>query len=181
MKSADGILSKRILLGVQSGEDASYITRPHFVSNVLRELSHLKMSLPARFWWPLIAVFVAGCGPPLSEPSSHNISGTWISSAHIGPLSDMRAHITQQPDGKLQGGWSAKVSPPDAPCPPGLGANPTGPVNGTNTVLEIRFSMLGAGDFEGQAVDDHTLRGSFTSCGGVFPITFTSSFVPAGS
>jgi hypothetical protein len=73
--------------------------------------------------------------------------------------------ITQQPDGTLNGEWTGKAFPPDAACPPGLGSNPTGPVNGSNTILEVQFSLLGAGDFQGQVLDSKTLKGSFESCG----------------
>jgi hypothetical protein len=82
----------------------------------------------------------------------------------IGPLSGVRMSITQLPDGTVSGQWSATVVQANPPCPAGLGTNPTGPVNGTNTILEVRLSLLGAGDFDGQAIDNKTLKGSFISC-----------------
>lgn len=112
----------------------------------------------------LAIAVVASCGPPLTQPSSQDISGRWATTDTIGPLSDVEMSITQLPDGTVSGQWSATIFPADAPCPPGLGANPTGPVNGTNTVLEVRLSLLGAGDFYGQAIDSQTLKGSFVSC-----------------
>jgi hypothetical protein len=123
------------------------------------------MKLPEWLCRSLIVIAViANCGPPLTQPSSQDISGRWVTTDVIGPLSDVEMNITQRPDGTVSGQWSAKVLPTNAPCPPGLGANPTGPVNGTNTVLEVRLSLLGAGDFDGQAIAGQTLKGSFVSC-----------------
>jgi len=80
--------------------------------------------------------------------------------------------ITQQPDGIVEGQWSGQLSVPDPECPPGLGGNPTGTVSGRNSVLEVRLSLLGAGDFVGQVGDDGTVQGSFESCNNVYPIKF---------
>ncbi|MGZ3573065.1 MAG: hypothetical protein ACXWND_13905, partial [Gemmatimonadaceae bacterium] len=128
--------------------------------------------IPGWFWASTLSLALVACGPPLSEPSSHDISGRWVTSAVIGPLTQIQIDITQNADGTLEGQWSGKTSSPDAPCPPELGSSPTGPVNGTNTVLEIRFEVLGAGDFQGQLADDQTLRGSFRSCGGFYAVSF---------
>jgi hypothetical protein len=126
----------------------------------------------------LLVIAVAdSCGPSLTQPSSLDISGRWATTDTIGPLSDVEMSITQQPDGTVSGEWSAKIFPADAPCPPGLGVNPAGPVNGTNTVLEVRLALLGAGDFDGQAIDSKTLRGAFVSCSIASVIVF--SFVGA--
>jgi hypothetical protein len=112
----------------------------------------------------LVIAVINACGPSLTQPSSLDIGGRWATTDAIGPLSDVEMSITQRPDGTVSGQWSAKMFPENAPCPPGLGANPTGPVNGTNTVLAVRLSLLGAGDFDGQAIDSRTLKGSFVSC-----------------
>ena len=121
----------------------------------------------------LVIALVESCGPPLTQPSSQDISGRWTTSDPIGPLSDVQVTITQRLGGTLSGQWSGKFFPADAACPPGLGSNPTGSVNGTNTVLEVRFSLLGAGDFDGQAIDSKTLKGSFISCGNAYPVIFS--------
>lgn len=121
----------------------------------------------------LLIALVQSCGPPLTQPSSQDISGRWTTSDPIGPLSNVQVSITQRPDGTLSGQWSANFFPLGAACPPGLGSSPTGPLNGTNTVLEVRFSLLGAGDFQGQAIDSKTLKGSLESCGGVYPVIFS--------
>jgi hypothetical protein len=135
-----------------------------------------KMKIPAFLCCASLAIVLLGnCGPPLTQASSLDISGRWITSDSIGPLSNVQLTITQQ-SGVLSGTWSAKVFPVDAPCPPGLGTSPAGPLSGTNTVLEVRFSLLGAGDFEGQAIDTKTIKGSVQSCGTDYPIVF--SLVP---
>jgi hypothetical protein len=120
----------------------------------------------------LVAAIVA-CGPSLTQPSSRDISGRWASIDTFGPLSSLELSITQQPDGTVSGQWSGRVFPENAPCPPNLGANPTGPVNGTNTVLEVRLTLLGAGDFDGQAIDSETLKGSMVSCGSTYPVVWS--------
>jgi hypothetical protein len=133
-----------------------------------------RMKLPGWLGLPLLVIAVVeGCGPPLTQPSSHDISGRWATTDAIGTLSNVEMSITQRPDGTVSGQWSATMFPADAPCPPGLGANPSGPVNGTNTVLEVRLSLLGAGDFDGQATDSKTLRGSFVSCSSAEVIVFS--------
>jgi hypothetical protein len=132
------------------------------------------MKLPGWHCRPLLVIAaVASCGPPLTEPSSLNISGRWATTDAIGPVSDAEMSITQRPDGTVSGQWSAKVFPDTASCPPDLGTNPTGPVNGANTVLEVRLSLLGVGDFDGQAIDGKTLEGSFISCGNSYTIVFS--------
>ena len=81
--------------------------------------------------------------------------------------------LAESPDGTVQGQWSAKLVPSDATCPPNLPSPPTGPVSGSNTVLALNLSILGTGDFQGQALDDGTLRGSIRSCEVLYPVTFT--------
>jgi hypothetical protein len=120
----------------------------------------------------LVIALVEGCGPPISDPSSVNISGNWATSTPIGAVSDVQMSITQRPDGTLSGQWSGRA-PADTICPPELGLNPTGPVSGSNTVLEVRLSFLGVGDFDGQAINGGTLKGTFDSCGMAYMIVFS--------
>jgi hypothetical protein len=119
----------------------------------------------------LVVALVASCGPPLTEPSPLDVSGHWMTSDSVGVLSDLEVTITQRRDGTLSGQWSGKA-PANAVCPPDLGLNPTGPVSGINTVLEVRLAVLGAGDFDGQMVDSQTLKGTFDSCGVGYSIVF---------
>lgn len=128
----------------------------------------------------LVIAGLASCGPPLTDPSSQNLSGRWVTTDGIGPLYNVAMIITQRTDGTISGTWTANVSPPHPFCPPGLG-NPTdGTLTGANTVLEVRLALLGAGDFAGQAIDSKTIKGSFVSCDIVYAVRF--SFVgPAPS
>jgi len=130
--------------------------------------------------WAFV-VGLATCGPPLTQPSSRNLSGRWTSTDHIGPVLNVNVTINQTPDGTISGTWSSDVSPPHPKCPPELTNKGTGPVNGRNTVLGVQFSLLGAGDFQGQSDDGKTMRGSLFSCGLFYPIHFVlAAPVPAG-
>ncbi|HYS70082.1 MAG TPA: hypothetical protein VEM14_07545 [Gemmatimonadaceae bacterium] len=126
-------------------------------------------------WLRRLALIVlsTSCGPALTEPASLNISGRWSTSDAIGPVTMLQLDLAESPDGTVQGQWSGKLVPADATCPPSLGPTPTGPITGTNTVLALNLSILGTGDFQGQALDDRTLRGSVFSCGIFYRVTFT--------
>jgi hypothetical protein len=133
-----------------------------------------RMKLPGWLCHSLLAIAVVGaCGPSLTQPSSRDLTGRWATVDAIGALSSIEMSITQQPDGTVSGQWSAIVFPANPPCPPGVGSNATGPVTGTHTVLEVRLAFLGAGDFDGQATDSKTLRGSFVSCSTAKVIVFS--------
>lgn len=141
-----------------------------FFSPVLTRLGRILTVL-------LISALCAECGPPLTDPSHVDLSGHWVSTDQIGPVSDIEMDIIQHEDGSVEGNWSGKAITPIV-CPPGLGTNPTGPVNGSNTVLEVRLALLGAGDFQGQIVDDKTLKGSFDSCQNIYEVSFSLAAVP---
>ncbi len=121
----------------------------------------------------VVSAALVGCGPELTQPSSTSVSGHWTSLNQIGPLSNLSLNITQQSGGVVGGSWAGKSFPPDAVCPPNLGASPTGGVSGTNTVVEVHLSLVGAGDFDGQLIDAKNLKGSFSSCGTTYPINFS--------
>jgi hypothetical protein len=130
--------------------------------------------------WALVVVLTA-CGPPLTQPSSLDLTGSWTSADHIGPVFNLEMAIRQNPDGTIVGTWASDVSPPYPACPPDLSAKSTGTVSGSNTVIGVQFSLLGAGDFQGQAIDSATMRGSFESCGATYVIVFARAGpVPAG-
>jgi len=128
----------------------------------------------------LLVVFTA-CGPPLSEPSSLNLSGRWTSTDHIGPIVNLEMVLSQNADGTITGTWVADVPPPHPACPPELSPRSNGTVNGNNTVIGITLAILGTGDFQGQAIDGGTLHGSILSCSNLYPVTWTlAGPVPAG-
>jgi hypothetical protein len=121
----------------------------------------------------LLLAMIPSCGPELSEPNQLDISGRWTSTDAVGTVSNISLAITQNSDGTVGGNWSARFFPPDAACPPGLKPASTGPVNGTNTVLDVRLAILGVGDFSGQLIDRQTLKGSLLSCSVVYRVTFS--------
>ena len=130
-------------------------------------------------WLGCLALIVVStsCGPALTEPSAINISGRWSTSDAIGPLTVLQLDLAQNSDGTVQGHWSGSVPPAkDGQCPFAAGADLSdlsGPVSGTNTVLALNLSIQGTGDFQGQALQDRTLRGSVFSCGIFYRVTFT--------
>jgi hypothetical protein len=124
-------------------------------------------------WVLLVIAVLEACGPSLTQPSSEDISGRWATTEPIGILSDVQISITQLRDGTVSGEWSATTLSPNPSCPPDLGPSPIGSVSGTNTVLGVYLSLLGAGDFEGQIVDSETLEGSFVSCSSVYAVVWS--------
>jgi hypothetical protein len=130
--------------------------------------------------WALLVIFTA-CGPPLTQPSSLNLSGHWTSTDHIGPVFNLEMIISQKTDGTITGTWAGDVSPPNPACPPGLSARSEGTITGTNTVIGVALAILGTGDFQGQAIDSTTLRGTILSCENYYPLTWTlAGPAPAG-
>jgi hypothetical protein len=130
--------------------------------------------------WALAVVFTA-CGPPLTTPSSLNLTGRWTSTDHIGPVFNLEIIISQTPDGMITGTWNSDVAPPHPPCPPDVSDRGVGTVDGTHTVVGVQFSLKGAGDFQGQATDNSTMRGSIQSCGYDYAVTFSlAGPAPAG-
>ena len=121
----------------------------------------------------LLVALLSACGPELSEPSQLNITGNWASNDPIGPVHDVRLEITQALDGTVNGHWSAGNSSPDAPCPPSLGSTPAGALNGRHTIVQVQLSLVGVGDFSGQAINEQVLRGSLETCGQIYPMIFT--------
>jgi len=130
--------------------------------------------------WALVVVFTA-CGPPLTTPSSLNLTGRWTSADHIGPVFNLEVIIRQTPDGMITGTWDSDVAPPHPTCPPDVSNRGVGTVDGSNTVVGVQFSLKGAGDFQGQAIDGTTMRGSFESCGRTYAVTLSlAGPAPAG-
>ncbi|MGZ3333224.1 MAG: hypothetical protein ACXU91_04205 [Gemmatimonadaceae bacterium] len=130
--------------------------------------------------WALV-VALASCGPPLTQPSSRDLTGRWTTTDHVGPVFNLEVVIRQSPDGTITGTWVSDVSPPHPDCPPDLSARTGGTVSGSNTVIGVQFSVVGAGDFQGQAIDSATMRGSFQSCANTYVVTWSlAGPAPAG-
>jgi hypothetical protein len=152
---------------------ASYITASDFVSDPLSDWRPGESKSFVKILCVSLLIAVGSCGPELTQPSASNLSGQWTSNDQIGPLTEIQVHINQHPDGTIDGSWSGKDTSPDGTCPPGLGSAPTGTVSGTNTVVEVQLSLVGVGEFDGQAIDDKTLDGSLETCGQFYPIRFS--------
>lgn len=165
---------------IQSVQVASYITQPYLVSDPLMAR---RVDSTTLFVWILcwaLVVTLASCGPPLTQPSSLDLSGHWTSVDHIGPVFNLEMNLSQNADGTITGTWASDVSPPHPDCPPELSARSNGTVKGTNTVVGVSLSILGIGDFKGQAIGSSTLHGSILSCA-LLPVTWTlAGPVPAG-
>jgi len=152
---------------------ASYIVSTDFVSERVPDREASKCRCLARNSVVALSMLVAaGCGPELTRPSEIDLTGAWSTTAKIGPITDIHLTITQRADGSLAGNWSGKSSVANPPCPPDLGLNPANTVTGSNTVLEVSFEVLGAGEFEGQAISRDKMQGSFRSCSRTYPVDF---------
>jgi hypothetical protein len=150
----------------------SYITQPSFVSDSFVPSRVDRPTIPVwlRLW--ILVGPLAGCGPPLNEPSAVNLTGRWVSTDRIGTLFNIEVTINQAPDGAITGTWVSDVSPPHPPCPPDIGDKGVGTVAGNNVAIGVQLSLLGAGDFQGQSTGRGGMRGSFQSCGLTVPISF---------
>lgn len=120
----------------------------------------------------LLFALAWGCGPDISQPSPHDLTGRWVADQPIGPVSDIQVDIGQGTDGNLNGQWVGKSTATNTACLGNLGSSPTGKVSGSNTILQVHFSLSGVGDFSGQVIDPRTLQGSFVSCGHAYSIKF---------
>ena len=130
--------------------------------------------------WVLVVAFAA-CGPPLTQPSSLDLTGLWTSGDQMGPVFNLEVVIRQNPDGTIVGTWASDISPPHPACPPDLGDRAVGTLGGTNTVIGVGLSLVGAGDFQGQAINSTTLKGSFVSCETTYAVTLSlAGPAPAG-
>jgi hypothetical protein len=152
---------------------STYITAFNLVSKPLSDAWSHRANVSTIVLGAFVALAVIGaCGPELDAPSSLNLSGHWVSNDNAGALSAIQFDILQNAKGILTGNWSGKFAADLADCPPGIGADPTGPIDGSNTTLLVQFSLLGAGDFDGQVVDKDTVRGALLSCDVNYPMEF---------
>jgi hypothetical protein len=120
----------------------------------------------------LSSLLLYGCGPELTEPSSVDISGRWLSQSNVGVVTEIQFDVVQSPDGSLNGTWVGKTSTSNATCPPEIGTNPTNVLSGSNTLLQVEFELLGVGHFHGQVISANRLEGSLESCATLYPVEF---------
>lgn len=125
----------------------------------------------------LLFGLAAACGPELTEPSSTDISGTWLSADTAVLATNFRLQLAQGSDGEVSGTWSAKGVVANGACPPVLGCSPTNSIAGSNTVFQVFLDLVGLGLFTGQVESDGRLRGSLDGV----RISFTRAIVPGPS
>lgn len=119
----------------------------------------------------LVTVLIA-CAPEPTSPSSADLSGIWTSNAHLFALSQFKMTLTQESDGIVSGGWSAKGDGGGGGCFPGIPCDAFGNLIGRNTASGVALELLGAGKFEGSLVEPAKLRGVFAVSFGYDTITF---------
>ena len=119
------------------------------------------------------ALALGACGPPLTTPSSTDISGTWISPGPAAGMTNMSITIKQAADGSLTGTYTAIGTIPLQFCPAIPPCAISGTVSGINTVLQVYFYMSDAGTFTGQVSGPATLKGAMQRISTTEPVQFT--------
>ena len=119
------------------------------------------------------ALAIASCGPPLTTPSSNNISGTWVSPGPAAGMTNMSVTLTQAADGSLTGTYTATGTSPLQLCPATPPCTISSTVSGINTVLQVFFYMKDAGTFTGQVTAPGTMKGAMSRISAVDPVQFT--------
>jgi hypothetical protein len=116
---------------------------------------------------------MASCGPPLTTPSSTDISGTWVSPGPAAGMTNMSITLTQAADGSLTGTYTAIGTAPLQFCPPTPPCAITSTVSGINTVLQVFFYMKDAGTFTGQVTGPGVMKGAMQRISATDAVTFT--------
>jgi len=119
-----------------------------------------------------LASVTVSCGPPLTDPASSNVSGTWFAAGPAAGLTNITVNLTQGSDGIISGTYSATGDAALQLCPvPGPCAL-SGPISGANTVFQVFFKLEGAGEFSGQLIDANQLKGAMNRIDVTQPIEF---------
>jgi hypothetical protein len=116
---------------------------------------------------------MASCGPPLTTPSSTDISGTWVSPGPAAGMTNMSITLTQAADGSLTGTYTAIGTAPLQFCPATPPCAITSTVSGINTVLQVFFYMKDAGTFTGQVTGPGVMKGAMQRISATDAVTFT--------
>ena len=136
------------------------------------------MILLSRFLSPLLLVgvgvlAVTSCGPALTDPSSTDVSGIWVSPGPAAGMTNMSVNIVQASDGSITGTYTAIGTPGLQFCPATGTCAISGTVAGSNSVLQVFFSMSDAGSFTGQLIGGTELRGAMTRTSSTGAVQFT--------
>lgn len=121
------------------------------------------------------ALLLNACAPEPTTPSSISLGGVWTSNAHLFSLSELKLMLTQEPEGVVSGGWSAKGDGGSGGCLTGVPCNAFGFLIGRNMVSQVVLELLGAGRFEGTLVEPDRLRGVLVVTERFDTITFVRS------
>jgi hypothetical protein len=122
-----------------------------------------------------LATATVSCGPPLTDPATSNVSGTWFAAGPAAGFTNITVNLTQGSDGTISGTYSATSDPALQLCTTPGPCAVFGPVSGANTVFQVFFKLLGAGDFSGQLIDANELKGAMNRTDITQPIEFTKS------
>ena len=119
------------------------------------------------------ALALGSCGPPLTTPSSDDVSGTWSSPGPAAGMRNMSITLTQAADGSLTGTYRVTGTKPLQFCPATPPCTITGTISGINTVLQVFFYMQDAGTFTGQVTAPGVMQGAMSRISTTQPVQFT--------
>jgi hypothetical protein len=121
----------------------------------------------------LTGLALSACGPALTDPSSTNISGTWVAPGPAAGLTNMSVTVSQAADGTLSGTYRAIGTPSLQTCPPSPPCTISGKVSGANNAVQVLIYLNSAGNFTGQVTAPGTIKGAMQWGSTVQPVAFT--------
>jgi hypothetical protein len=116
---------------------------------------------------------ITSCGPPLTDPGSGDLTGTWFSPGPAAGLTNVTMTLTQGGDGAISGTYTATGSPSLQACPATGPCAMLGTVTGANTAFQVFFDLKDAGQFTGQLITASELKGAMNRSSTTEPIVFT--------
>jgi hypothetical protein len=141
------------------------IRRPGFRFRIARALGIATIAL--------VSVTVS-CGPPLTDPATTNVSGTWFAAGPAAGFTNITVTLIQNPDGTISGTYSATSDPALQLCSPNP-CNISNTITGANTVFQVFLDLTGAAQFTGQLLQGDKLKGAMSRVDLTQPIEFTKS------
>lgn len=112
----------------------------------------------------VLAAITLSCGPELTDRAETDLTGVWVGIGTVVTITDIRVEIVQEENARLRGGWTGRVPLPLPTCPPGLSTSSGNVIFGSNTIAQVEFQMLGAGQFNGALVSPTRIEGRVRSC-----------------
>ena len=120
----------------------------------------------------LVAAITLACGPELTDRAETDLTGVWVGIGKVVTITDIRVEIIQEEDARLRGSWTGKAPLPLPTCPPGLNTTPGNVIFGSNSIAQVEFQLLGAGQFNGALVSPTRIEGRVRSCGKFYRLDF---------